>query len=416
METAPGTAQWQPPLVYRFPGVHKLTSLQAVAHGSDSVMYFQWRKGRGGFEQFHGAVVDHCGHEHTHVFRDVADTGKALQNLRPALGGHTEAKVAIYWDWDNFWVAEYAGAPVQGGQQERQTAINHYRAFWDLGIPVDIVGPHSPLDGCTLLIAPMLYMTNPETADRFRRFVEAGGTLVSTYWTGIADESGLCHLGGFPGPLRSTLGLWVEMTDAPIHVTNTLVPAKENELGLTATRAAHSFCDLLHPEGARVLASYGQNWYAGWPCLTCNDVGKGKAYYIGTRTDGDFLADFYGALSQKLGLRRDLDGQWPGGVGVRKRSANGRDFVFLMNFNHAPAVVTWNNPSLQINLLDESRARLQGRLRLPAYGIAVLTQAPDRIPIPGQSPPRREPVADEKPPGARARPTATPPPRRRAVP
>lgn len=32
---------------------------QAVACGSDTVQYFQWRKGRGSFEQFHGAVVDH---------------------------------------------------------------------------------------------------------------------------------------------------------------------------------------------------------------------------------------------------------------------------------------------------------------------------------------------------------------------
>ncbi len=53
--------------------------------------------------------------------------------------------------------------------------------------------------------------------------------------------------------------------------------------------------------------------------LARGNVGKGQAYYIGTRTDGDFLADFYGALSRKLGLRRDLDGQWPEGVSVRKR-------------------------------------------------------------------------------------------------
>lgn len=375
MESAPGTAQWQPPNVYKFPGMNKLTSLQAVAHGSDSVMYFQWRKNRGNYEQFHGAVVDHCGHEHTLVFRDVADTGKALQHLQPVLAAQTDAKVAIYWDWENLWTAETAAGPIQGGQQERRTAIDHYRAFWDLGIPVDLVGPHSPLTGYKLLLAPMLYMTTQEVADRFHRFVEAGGTLVTTYWSGIVDDNSLCHLGGFPGPLRSTLGLWVEMTDAPIHVTNTLVPAQNNELGLSTVRAAHTLCDLLHVEGARVLASYGQNWYAGWPCLTCQDVGQGQAYYIGTRTDGDFLADFYGALSRKLGLRPDLDGQWPAGVGVRKRSAKGRDFVFLMNFNNAPAVVTWRDPDLQVNLLDAAGTRLQGRIELPAYGIAVLARA-----------------------------------------
>jgi beta-galactosidase len=101
-------------------------------------------------------------------------------------------------------------------------------------------------------------------------------------------------------------------------------------------------------------------------------VGQGQAYYIGTRTDGDFLADFYGALSRKLGLQRDLDGQWPDGVSVRKRAAGGRDFVFLMNFNNAPAVVTWQDPALQVNLLDAAGGKLTGRIELPAYGIAVL--------------------------------------------
>ena len=43
------------------PGVHKLACMQAIACGSDTAQYFQWRKGRGSFEQYHGAVVDHLG-------------------------------------------------------------------------------------------------------------------------------------------------------------------------------------------------------------------------------------------------------------------------------------------------------------------------------------------------------------------
>lgn len=68
MESAPGLVNWHPFNKMKRPGVHRLASLQAVALGSDTVQYFQWRKGRGSFEQYHGAVVDHLGTDDTRVF------------------------------------------------------------------------------------------------------------------------------------------------------------------------------------------------------------------------------------------------------------------------------------------------------------------------------------------------------------
>ncbi|MCV5837219.1 beta-galactosidase, partial [Escherichia coli] len=62
MESTPSQTNWQPITKLKKDGVHLLSSLQAVAHGSDSVQYFQWRKSRGSVEKFHGAVIDHVGH------------------------------------------------------------------------------------------------------------------------------------------------------------------------------------------------------------------------------------------------------------------------------------------------------------------------------------------------------------------
>lgn len=74
MESSPSSTNWQPVAKLRRPGMHRIQSLQAIAHGSDTVQYFQWRKSRGSSEKLHGAVVDHCGHENTRVFRDVKQT------------------------------------------------------------------------------------------------------------------------------------------------------------------------------------------------------------------------------------------------------------------------------------------------------------------------------------------------------
>ena len=74
-------------------------SLQAIAHGAESVMYFQWRKSRGGIEKFHGAVVEHHGRSDARVFREVSELGKELGMLgSTTLGGRTPARVAVVFD------------------------------------------------------------------------------------------------------------------------------------------------------------------------------------------------------------------------------------------------------------------------------------------------------------------------------
>ena len=95
MESTPSLVNWQSYNKLKRPGVNELSSLQAIAHGSDSVLYFQWRKSRGSSEKFHGAVVDHEGSENTRVFREVAKLGKRLKGLDEIVGTVTVSDAAI---------------------------------------------------------------------------------------------------------------------------------------------------------------------------------------------------------------------------------------------------------------------------------------------------------------------------------
>ncbi len=200
MESTPSTVNWQKVNKLKRPGMHMLSSLQAVAHGSDTVQYFQWRKSRGSFEKFHGAVVDHVGHENTRVFRDVAQVGQALEKLDEVVGTTVHPQVAIIFDWENRWAIEEAQALARDRVQYEETCIAHYTAFWKQGVPVDIIGAREDFSQYKLVIAPMLYMTHPGVGERIEAFVNEGGTFVTTYWSGIVNENDLCHLGGFPGP------------------------------------------------------------------------------------------------------------------------------------------------------------------------------------------------------------------------
>ena len=64
------------------PGVMRLWSWQAVAHGADAVLFFQMRASRGACEKYHGAVIGHAGRTDTRVFREVAALGAELDAAR----------------------------------------------------------------------------------------------------------------------------------------------------------------------------------------------------------------------------------------------------------------------------------------------------------------------------------------------
>ena len=232
MESTPSNTNWHPYNKLKRPGMHRLSSLQAVAHGSDTVQYFQWRKSRGASEKFHGAVVDHCGHEHTRVFQDVADLGKLLSKMDGVIGTGTDSKVALIYDWENRWAIK----ELQGLQREDkkylETCFAHYRPFWENAVSVDIASPHHDLSKYTLVIAPMLYMTDADTIRILKEYVNGGGTLVCTYLTGYVNENDLCYLGGFPAQeLKEVFGLWSEEID-------TLYPDDRNFAVLAIKRKA----------------------------------------------------------------------------------------------------------------------------------------------------------------------------------
>jgi beta-galactosidase len=339
MESTPSMTNWQPVAKLKRPGMHLLTSMQAVAHGSDTVQYFQWRKSRGSAEKFHGAVVDHAGHEHTRVFGEVAELGRALAKLDDVVGTSCQPRVGLVYDWENEW----AIADAQGPRHHKGyhgAVLDWYRPFWERGIPVAVIDSVQDFSAYKLLLAPMLYMLRPGVAERLTAFVEAGGTLVTSYWTGIVDENDLCHLGGFPGPLRPLLGIWAEEIDALYDgETNTVVPGLRASRWLSGEYQARELCELIHAETAKVIATYGQDFYAGRPALTVNDFGRGQAWYVASRNDRAFADNFLGGLAVELELAAPLAARPAEGVEVQVRSDGEREFVFLLNFTTAEQTV-----------------------------------------------------------------------------
>lgn len=370
MESTPSATNWMEFSKLKRPGMHLLSSLQAVAHGSDSVQYFQWRKGRGSAEQHHGAVVDHCGHENTRIFRDVTSVGEHLSKLDSVVGCSTPARVALIYDWEVRWAIDDCHAIARDRKDYDGTCRTHFQPFWKRGIDVDVIGMDDPVDQYRIVVAPMLYLVRPGFGEKIEAFVRAGGTFVATYWSGIVNESTLAFTTGFPGPLRSVLGIWSEEIDAlHDHDTCGVTMNAGNTLGMAGSYEARTLCDLVHCEAATALAQYNAQFYAGRPALTVNKYGAGEAWYVAARTEDRFLDDLYGALLDRCAVPRALPGALPEGVTASVRTDGTNEFVFVMNFSEKAASVDLGTVTCHDMI---GGGTVTGTLALNGYGCRIL--------------------------------------------
>lgn len=340
MESCPDSPQhFQTPKPKR-PNVYRTEMLQAVAHGSDSVMYFQWRKGRGGMEKLHGAVVDHDGTEHTRVFKQVAELGGTLRKLTDVIGTTSRPAVALIYDWEVRWALEISIGTKRLSYEE--CVQEAHRPFWQRGVPTDVIESTCALDSYKLVVAPCLYLLKPGVVERLRQFVEQGGTLVLTCLSGVVTESNLYQLGGLPGGgLRELCGVWSEEVDYLYEGQSQRVALCEgNSLGLSGSYQTGRICEVLHAEGAEVLATVTTDYYAGQPVLTRNRVGKGSAFYLGAFLGKTFQEAFTDALIKDCGIAPILPVNPPRGVGVQLRTDGEAEFVFIQNFSKEPQRVT----------------------------------------------------------------------------
>lgn len=323
MEQTPSTTNWQPYNALKRPGVLRLQSYQAVAHGSDSIMFFQMRQSIGACEKYHGAVIAHCGHENTRVFRELIQIGEELETIGDCfLGARGMAKVAIVFDWDNWWAIEYSAGPTVELKYHDE-CLKYYTALHDKNIAADIISVEDDLSQYDIVIAPVLYMTKGNYDEKIKEYVKHGGTFVTTFFSGFVDENDLVVTGGYPGKLRDLLGIWIEESDA-------LPPEFCNHFDFEGKEyTCELLCDLMHLEGAESLAQYKEDFYAGMPVITKNVYGEGAAYYVGTSSNEGFYADFIEKLCKEKKVEKEAE--VPYGIEAVRRKTEDHEFLFLLN-------------------------------------------------------------------------------------
>lgn len=361
MESTPSVVNWRVNNPVKRPGMHMLSSMQAVAHGSATVQYFQWRKGRGSFEKFHGAVLDHKNDGNTRTFRDVADVGGRLTKMEGRiLKTCNRPEIALIFDWENWWAVEDAAGP-RLDLDYKKTFLQHYRAFWEAGLDVDIISMERELEGYRMVVAPLNYLYRKGYAERVERYVKEGGIYITTYWSGIVDDNDLCFTGEHP--LEKVLGICQEEIDAPGEgfVNSITFLEKLYHTG--------DLCEIIHCKGARTVSVYMKEFYAGAPAVTENRYGDGRAYYLAAEFEQDFLNDFYREMTQEARIENPLRAKLPYGVTTALRKGE-EDLIFVQNFNDCKVMVKTPGRFEEA----DSKIILDGEVWLEPFECKILTE------------------------------------------
>jgi len=338
MEQQSGPGGWEMVSLSPRPGELRLWAYQGVAHGADGLIFFRWRTARFGTEEYWHGLLDHDGNPGRR-YDEIQKMGSEIKKIGEViLGSEFKPSVAMILSYDSRFAFQ-----IQANNPQFSYASlfhSYYRSFYKKNILVDILQVDDDLQPYKLVVAPALHVLNPSRIQSLRGYVENGGVLAITHRSGVKDETNMVVDSRLPGILAGLCGTTVEEYDS-------LGPEMSNEVefflpkgGGMQRLAVKTWCDILKPMNATVVARYVNDYYAGKPAITCNRFGKGWVVYIGTAGDEPFfdnLANYLIALSE---VKPVLES--PEGVEITERWVSDRRLLFVLNYTSKQQEVSFD--------------------------------------------------------------------------
>ena len=300
MEHSPAAVNWQPRNAPKDSDEILRHAMSHIARGSNGVMFFQFKQSQGGSERFHTAMVPHIG-EDSRVYRSMKELGSRVAELDALSSRATApAEVAMVLDYHSWWALQQPNLPSVDLDYPN-TLHSWYATAHDLGISVDFIDPDSPLDRWRkykAVLLPMLHIVDEARFTTIDAYVEGGGHILTSFFSGVADSSLAVHLGGYGGSLLSTTcGVRVEE----------FVPLREGEsLELSNGWSASLWSEKAEPLTAEVIARYSTSGVSSSSAaVSKNTRGSGEAWYVGTQLDRDSQLVLMEQFVAPLSIERD---------------------------------------------------------------------------------------------------------------
>ncbi|GAA5334272.1 MULTISPECIES: beta-galactosidase [Thermus] len=331
MEQQPGPVNWAPHNPSPAPGMVRLWTWEALAHGAEVVSYFRWRQVPFAQEEMH-AGLHRPDYAPDVAFFEVRRVAEELGRL--PLPPYERAPVALVYDPEAPWVYEIQ---PQGAEWNYLALVFlFYSAARRLGLDVDIVPPGAALQGYRLVLVPSLPIVREEVLSAFR---EADGIVLWGPRSGSKTANFHIPQALPPGPLQALLPLKVVRVESlpPGLKEEAEGPLGRFSLGLWREWVETDLSPLLRfADGRGALFRTGRYLYlAAWP-------------------SPELLVTLLASLAQEGGLSPK---PLPPGLRLRRRG----HLVFAFNYGPEEAALP-TPPGVRF---------LLGGPKLPPYEVAV---------------------------------------------
>lgn len=312
MEQQPGPVNWAHWNPSPLPGMVRLWSWEAFAHGAGCVSYFRWRQAPFAQEQMHAGLntpdnrLDMGGSEAEQVAREIARVEAAHADAN----ADVRAKVALIWDYEAKWLFEIH--PQGADFFYPRFAFEYYSALRSLGFDVDIVSAQTPLDAYAMVVVPPL----PIVPDDFAaRLAASGAQVVVGPRTGSKTRSLQIPASLPPGPLASLLPVRVWRVES---MRPNVTEPVQGSVEIEADGHARHWRDLLEIDGAHPVTIHAR-FGDGHPAY----VQSGAMHYFTSLFDERLTQAWLAHIAREAGLSPT-----PLGDDIRVSRRGGLTYVF----------------------------------------------------------------------------------------
>ncbi len=357
MEQQSGPCGWSKLGPAPTPGKLRLWTYQAIANGADTVVYFRWRACPFGTEEYWHGILNHDGKPNRR-YEEISKIGLETEKLSSYFGPlQPKAEVAIIKSFDSEW-SHSIHRHVENFSYDN-LLLDFYKPFFEMGISVDFVQPGEDLSGYSLVIAPALLLLTDNEKTNLEDYAANGGNLLVSFRSGIKDVFNNMLMKSVPGVFSDLAGVEVYDYD----------PQFQKQTGVSGVFGEGNsklWCDIITPITAKKLGVYTKDYYAGKPCLTVNEFGKGSVYYLGCDLDDAAMSRLMKYLAAQAGIPVGLYSI--SGMEAVEATDGKEKAIFVMNHNSYPLVISLDKKYTEI--LTDSTA--EGALTIEPYGVAVL--------------------------------------------
>lgn len=306
MEQQPGPVNWAPWNPVPKPGMVRLWTWEALAHGAEVVSYFRWRQAPFAQEQFHAGLNLPGLQELSAGGREAEIVGRELATLGP-LPAVQKAQVALVYDYEAAWVTRIQ--PQGADFRYHELAFRWYEAVRKLGLDVDFVPPGAVLEGYDLVLVPSLPIVSEAAAQALQA---ATGTVVLGPRTGSKTRNFSIPSNLPPGPIATLAGVRVV-------AVSSLRPNVRHTVSGDVNGCAIRWRENIET-GAKVLSHFEDGQAA--------IVTLGKAFYLACWPDSQLLSETVKLACDSAGLSVvDL----PDHIRLRRRGS----YTFAFNYGGA---------------------------------------------------------------------------------